>query len=287
MTHCRLEQALRKDNRFMNAVAHHMQMPAQLNVADACEELRSMDAKPDGELLFALRTLSNVESDSMMQLSHALHLGVGANVALEGFLTKWAFEEAEHGRALGSMASALESRPGSLDLHLRETHRAQFSRWHRSGRHLAYAASSMGAWRYPIYATFGAIQEASVMRAYVLLRDRMPGEKSRALVSSIVAQEAMHLAIYRTIAFLALEEHQGAQWATKRLLIAAWKPVGHEAMGRLAFQRIVRFLCDSDEDYDYLGGSDDSIRSLPGLTSVSLMRSYLLTHMRPDLNGVL
>lgn len=267
-----LSELLLGDRRFTRALDSHANLPPTITgVAEGAESLATC-ATP--ELRRSLTTLARVEADSSLQLSNALHLGVNSLVPIGDFITKWGYEEAEHGRAFFAMASAVTEHPVDRRRDL-AAHRAGARLRRSASRHTAYLGSYALPSKYAFYATFGAAQESAVMRAYQLLLDRLPTSESRQVVRQIVAQEASHLNVYRTMALVLLSNSALSRRFVSRLLPAFWKPVGIEAMGAEDFRRLVNFLCGTSARRDILAGSDRAITTLPGMASLSLMADFL------------
>lgn len=229
----------------------------------------------DDDLLYTLHCIGAVETNSIHQLGNALAARIGEDPVLSEFLPRWAAEEAEHGQILRRLvleARGIETSRGvPAEPAVVKTWRQARTFRQRNSRFLVEVAVRTIPHLTSLYATFGAIQEHSVMQGYRLLARRANLPLLSSVLDKVLAQEARHFAVYFTQARRFLEGNKRAQMVTRIGLSRYWSPVGFHTLGPAGWDRVRSFLCPTELDELFLARTDQVIGRLPGLEGLSLM----------------
>lgn len=227
------------------------------------------------EAVDALEAIGSVETNSVAQLANALSGGVGDDPALADFFSRWAGEEADHGRLFGTIVARCR---GESSDYLAESYRSSYRRLstrsfvQRNSRLGLALLGALAPTHFSAYVVvFGAVQELSVIRAYELLSRRADDPRLTSILDAVNVQEGRHYRVYFELSKALLSQSTTTQRIVRCGLQALWKPVGYDAMGAQAWDRHCRYLCQSSEDYEYLSDVDRVVDMLPGLTNLNLM----------------
>ncbi len=191
------------------------------------------------------------------------------------FLATWKGEEAEHGyifkriaaESMGHTTKANELiDPSFFSQYQPEPTFAQ-----RNSQELVALSSEVTNSFPAIYATFGAVQEQSVIRAYELLKRRINDERVDLVLDEIISQEKRHFRTYFEWAKYYLKTDPLAQRVVRKGLEKIWKPVGFDAMGGENWEELYDYLCPTQEDRDYFTDVDRVVQLLPGMEGLTIM----------------
>lgn len=231
----------------------------------------------DGEALFCLAYMMDIESHTIVYLRELLSTQIVREVDVTAFLSCWAYEEFFHSlllrRFLGAQGVEINDR--------------RFSELRRRRRladqvivPIARLVSRVTRHFPAVHMTWGAINEFSTLTGYeAVIRQTDPGAAGREpslltiILERIIKDERRHFAFYFNQARARLRP-PAAQRLTSFLLRRFWTPVGVTVRGDEAMRRVCAFMFPGDAGLSALGGLDSKVRALPGLGWFNLGRRY-------------
>lgn len=231
--------------------------------------LTDLSVPSDATLGLMFKALSEIESDSVCVRRKLSATGADFTAELREFIIIWLAEEAEHGRAIDTVA-----RKYGVTVLPTATKRSN----HRSIRTFFTWPALYGARALPgvcaAYTALGAMQELVALKTYKKIAELTPAPVSD-LLRDIARQEARHIKFYRGCAEVFLSESRKAQITTRRLLSRLWQPPGTDLLGRGNYEEIFAPVLTQADFQKELLKVDSMLDRLPGLAEMSIMERYL------------
>lgn len=231
--------------------------------------LTDLSVPSDATLGLMFKALSEIESDSVCVRRKLSATGADFTAELREFIIIWLAEEAEHGRAIDTVA-----RKYGVTALPTATKRSN----HRSIRTFFTWPALYGARALPgvcaAYTALGAMQELVALKTYEKIAELTPAPVSD-LLRDIARQEARHMKFYRGCAEVFLGESRKAQITTRRLLSQLWQPPGTDLLGRGTYEEIFAPVLTQVDFRKELLKVDKMLDRLPGLANMSIMERYL------------
>jgi hypothetical protein len=224
---------------------------------------------PHPELGTMLFGLALIEADSLVIRKKLATSRADRRQALLDFITVWLAEEAEHSRALGSLARSCGITAISYEKRsITRDPRAAIA-WP------ALMAASLLPGLSAAYCTLGTAQELVALTTYNYLAKEIPDQSAAAVLRAIARQEGRHMRFYRRSAEVLLADSPAAQRATSVLLGRLWRPPGMDLLGPRSYHDIFRPILTDPRYCGQLLEVDQVLQRLPGLNGISVMAPFL------------
>jgi hypothetical protein len=206
-----------------------------------------------------LRYMGSVEIHSVLYLRDLL-VGEGARDRdILTFLSCWAYEETQHGRAIDKLLAAAGR--GHLPL---DPPASRAERWREELETLVARSLARGT-RHALatHMAWGALNEMSAALAYTELARITENRELAKLLHRLARDERRHQAFYFQQAHARLAASRVARVLTRLALDHLWGPVG-EGVGE-SFGFIAALLFDDARGKEQLRAVDRAMAKLPGL----------------------
>lgn len=228
-----------------------------------------------------LRVMQDVESHTIVYLRMLLATRAIDDPEVSTFLACWLYEETFHGIALGKFLAAAghpvgpRPRPRGDEPFLKRLE--------------AFGAAMISRF-WPdfcaVHMTWGAINELSTLTGYRRLAEIAGHPILAELLERIILDESRHFFFYYRQADIRLQR-RGAARIARLLVDRFWAPVGSGVQPDDELCAMVSYLFADEEGWKAIRKIDDTIRRLPGFSTVPLVEAWVdrhVTHNR-EMNG--
>jgi hypothetical protein len=222
-----------------------------------------------GATLRTLRYMQDIESHTIIYLRSLLSTRAIDDPEVATFLACWVYEETFHGLAL---ARFLEAAGHAVGARSQPRGREPWS------KRIEATATAMLSRVWPdfcaVHMTWGAINELTTLTAYRRLATVAGHPVLTDLLETIVRDESRHFFFYYRQAELRLRRPSVARVA-RVLVDRFWAPVGTGVQARSELEFMARYLFVDDEGRAAARRVDDTIRRLPGFSTVQLLEAWI------------
>jgi hypothetical protein len=231
------------------------------------------------EAIRALRYMQDIESHTIVYLRSLLATRAIDDPDVARFLACWVYEESFHGLALERFLAAAGHPVGPRPTpHGRESP----AQWLEA--RVTALVSRMWPDFCAVHMTWGAINELTTLTGYRRLAARAGHPVLSALLERITRDESRHFFFYYRQAELRLRRPAVARVA--RLLVDRfWAPVGSGVQPQRELRFLARYLFSDEQGRAAARRADETIRKLPGFTTVRLLGSWLDRFANGGWNG--
>lgn len=209
-----------------------------------------------------LHALATIETDSRVMFRKLQVAGLDRDLRMLDFTIAWLGEEAEHGRALRALGHLYG---GELVVSSRRDRRATMK------NALAWPALAISRAIQPVmmaaYCVLGSMQEHTALTTYRYLATVLEGGAGARTLRAMARQEGRHMRIYRVAAESFLTASAAARAYAPVLVETTWRPVGMDAIGKLAWRQAFGPLISDSGFARRLSAIDSIVVSLPGFQS--------------------
>ncbi|HYE90537.1 MAG TPA: hypothetical protein VEA38_05930 [Terriglobales bacterium] len=224
------------------------------------------------EALRTLRYMQDIESHTIIYLRALLATRAIDDEEVATFLACWLYEETFHGIALRRFLAAAGHPTG-----VRPRPRGA----EPLAKRIEAAATAMLSRAWPdfcaVHMTWGAINELTTLTGYRRLAAVADHPVLSDLLERIVLDESRHFFFYYRQAELRLQRPRVARIA--RLLVDRfWAPVGSGVQPDCELVFMARYLFGDAEGRAAARKVDETIRRLPGFTTVQLLEGWMNRH---------
>jgi len=231
------------------------------------------------EAIRALRYMQDIESHTIVYLRSLLATRAIDDPDVARFLACWVYEESFHGLALERFLAAAGHPVGPRPTpHGRESP----AQWLEA--RVTALVSRMWPDFCAVHMTWGAINELTTLTGYRRLAARAGHPVLSELLERITRDESRHFFFYYRQAELRLRRPAVARVA--RLLVDRfWAPVGSGVQPQRELRFLARYLFSDEQGRAAARRADETIRKLPGFTTVRLLGSWLDRFANGGRNG--
>lgn len=223
---------------------------------------------------FILTYFSDIEGQTIFYLRDLLNTKAVYDPDSAAFLTMWNYEEYFHAKALSDLLGVC----GHPLNKKRISQVRSSSQWSETA--LAWLARIFSKLLpdsfLTLYMAWGAINEISTLRGYEELHRRTNNPALKILCERIARQERRHFAWYFNSAAERLTRSRSARWFVRSALRLFWTPVGAGVKRPEEVARLTQSLFPGHRGAELARDIDERIASLPGLSGLRLLSSYLL-----------
>ena len=231
------------------------------------------------ETIRTLRYMQDIESHTIVYLRSLLSTRAIDDPDVARFLACWVYEESFHGLALERFLAAA-GHPVSP----RPTPRGH----ERPARWLEARATALLSGVWPdfsaVHMTWGAINELTTLTGYRRLAALAGHPVLSELLERITRDETRHYFFYYRQAEIRLRR-PGVARVARFLVDRFWAPVGSGVQPRSELSFMARYLFSDARGRAAARRADETIRRLPGFTTVGLLESWLDRFANGGLNG--
>jgi hypothetical protein len=225
------------------------------------------------EAVRTLRYMQDVESHTIVYLRALLATRAIDDPEIATFLACWLYEETLHGIALARFLEAAGHSVGD---------RAQPRGQEPLAKRVEAAATAMVSRAWPdfcaVHMTWGAINELTTLTGYRRLAAVARHPVLTELLEAIMLDESRHFFFYYRQAEIRLRCARVARIA-RALVDRFWAPVGSGVQPRRELEFMARYLFEDEDGRAAARRVDDTIRRLPGFTSVQLLEAWMIRHV--------
>jgi len=230
----------------------------------------------------AIRTLlymQDIESHTIVYLRSLLATRAIDDPEVSTFLACWLYEETFHGLAL---ARFLEAAGHPVPPRPKPHGQESLSQW-LEARTTALLSRAWGNFC-AVHMTWGAINELTTLTGYLRLKTVAHHPVLTDLLERIMRDESRHFFFYYRQAEERLRRPAAAGVA-RFLVDHFWGPVGSGVgpTGELEF--MARYLFEGEEGRIAVRKVDETIRRLPGFTTVQLLETWMERYVNGGWNG--
>jgi len=223
------------------------------------------------EAIRTLRYMQDIESHTIIYLRELLATRAVDEPDVATFLACWLYEETFHGLAL---ARFLEAAGHSIGERGRPRGQEPFL------KRLESTAVALLSRAWPdfsaLHMTWGAINELTTLTGYRRLA-RLAGHPILSeLLERIMLDESRHFFFYFRQAEERLQR-PGAARISRAIVDRFWAPVGSGEQGKAELRFLAGYLFSGDEGRAAARKIDETIRRLPGFSTVRLVESWIDT----------
>ncbi len=231
------------------------------------------------EAVRTLRYMQDIESHTIVYLRSLLATRAIDDPDVARFLACWVYEESFHGLALERFLAAAGHPVGPRPMPRGHERPAQW---------LEARATALLSRVWPdfcaVHMTWGAINELTTLTGYRRLAARAGHPVLTALLDRIARDESRHFFFYYRQADLRLRRPAVARIA--RLLVDRfWAPVGSGVQPGSELRFMAGYLFADAQGRAAARKADETIRKLPGFTTVRLLEDWLDRFANGGWNG--
>jgi len=231
------------------------------------------------ETIRTLRYMQDIESHTIVYLRSLLSTRAIDDPDVARFLACWVYEESFHGLALERFLAAA-GHPVSP---------CPTPRGHeRPAQWLEARATALLSGVWPdfcaVHMTWGAINELTTLTGYRRLAALAGHPVLSELLERITRDESRHFFFYYRQAEIRLRR-PGVARVARFLVDRFWAPVGSGVQPRSELSFMARYLFSDARGRAAARRADETIRRLPGFTTVGLLESWLDRFANGGLNG--
>lgn len=223
----------------------------------------------DATFATTVSALSQIEIDSILMRHRLAIARADRYEALRSFISSWLAEEAEHSVVLRHISS-LTGEP-QIPYKMRIARPLAVTAVRKPSLLLGRLTQATPA----AYCTVGAMQEFIAVTTYSHLARLAPDTRISHVLNEIAKQEARHMRFYRSAAIALLGTSPKIQRFTRWLITNFWHPPGMDLLGRATYEQSFECLLRNPLYTDRLQKVDSLTSSLPGLSDIHVMKSYL------------
>jgi hypothetical protein len=221
------------------------------------------------EAIRTLRYMQDIESHTIIYLRELLATRAVDEPDVATFLACWLYEETFHGLALARFLEAAGHPVGE-----RTRPRGQEPLLKR----LEATAVAFLSRAWPdfcaLHMTWGAINELTTLTGYRRLAKLAAHPVLTELLERIMLDESRHFFFYYRQAEERLQR-PGAARVSRAIVDRFWVPVGSGEQGRKELRFLASYLFSGDEGRAAARKIDETIRRLPGFSTVRLVESWI------------
>src|SRR5215470_3875400 len=221
------------------------------------------------ETIRTLRYMQDVESHTIIYLRELLATRAVDEPDVATFLACWLYEETFHGLAL---ARFLEAAGHPVGERVRPRGQEPFLK-----RLESFAVALLSkAWPdfCALHMTWGAINELTTLTAYRRLSKLAGHPVLTELLERIMLDESRHFFFYYRQAEQRLTR-PGAARVSRAIVDRFWAPVGSGEQGKEELRFLAGYLFGGDEGRAAARKIDETIRRLPGFSTVRLVEAWI------------
>jgi hypothetical protein len=208
-----------------------------------------------------LRYMGSIEIHSVLFLRDLLVGEAARDRDMLTFLSCWAYEETQHGRAIDRFLAAAGR--GHLP---RDPPASRAERWYEEFETLGARALARGTRHFlATHMAWGALNEMTAALAYSELARVTENRELAKLLQRLARDERRHQAFYFQQAHARLAASGVARVLARLALERVWGPVGEGVGERASFGFIAALLFDDAHGKEQLRAVDRAIAKLPGL----------------------
>ena len=226
-----------------------------------------------------LRYMQDIESHTIVYLRSLLATRAIDDPDVACFLACWVYEESFHGLALERFLAAAGHPVGPRPTPHGHESPAQW---------LEARATALVSRAWPdfcaVHMTWGAINELTTLTGYRRLAALAGHPVLSELLERITRDESRHFFFYYRQAELRLRRPAVAR-VTKLLVDRFWAPVGSGVQPQRELRFMARYLFSDERGRAAARRADETIRKLPGFTTVRLLEHWLDRFANGGLHG--
>jgi rubrerythrin len=209
-------------------------------------------------------------------------LGLFRSEDLAVFLPVWEAEESEHGRVLARLASIDPTRRELTKTMSRGERIRDKVMW------FVFPIARILPGADLTYCAMGAIGEAHTIALYHEVASRVQNEHQRQLFLNLAKQEGRHLRFYKAACKVRAENAGRSTLAMARFSLRRfWVPVGVDSLGVRRWLEAFGPLLQEPDFFKKVLKADELLDDLPGLSNLTLFRSFLYKIAHNNSSGVL
>jgi len=231
------------------------------------------------ETIRTLRYMQDIESHTIVYLRSLLATRAIDDPDVARFLACWVYEESFHGLALERFLAA-----AGHPVNPRQTPHGH----ERPAQWAEARATALLSRLWPdfcaVHMTWGAINELTTLTGYRRLAALAGHPVLSELLDRITRDESRHFFFYYRQAEIRLRR-PGVARIARSLVDRFWAPVGSGVQPQNELTFMARYLFSDTRGRAAARKADETIRRLPGFTTVGLLESWLDRFANGGLNG--
>lgn len=232
--------------------------------------------------LTCLDYMADIESSIAIYKRNALVSHFAYDATISQFLNLWAYEEDGHAETITQYLMHYRVKRGLTQpnrLYLQTKSRKSFLSFSQRFGWLSIGlfANILPQLFMPTYLCWGTANEyLTGGGGYHRIAKNTSCPILKQIMNKIAGQEFRHAKAYSAIAFEYLQNHRIRQKIVRYILKHSWTMVGIGIRPALDGMQVANYLCQNQDELEYLKNLDNQIGKIPGLENLNLLQHLAL-----------